>query len=126
MNDMEYQSTEIEELWRRMQQFLMNSYLYYELNENIIHDTQYDYLCKRMVELIQKYPEEAAKMPYYELVGGADSSGSGFYIKKYPPQIQTTALRMFWLHKKRNPKYNEDFEHLLGRYGKRLGRIEEA
>jgi NAD-dependent DNA ligase len=120
---MPYQPTEVEELWRRMQQFLMNSFLYYELNENIISDHDYDYLCKRMVELLQKYPEEASKMPYYDLVGGADSSGSGFYIKKYPIQIQNIAFKMLWMHRKKNkPDFNEDFIHFIARWGRSIER----
>ena len=119
---MAYQQTEQEELWMRMQQFLVHGYLYYVLDENIIPDYQYDRICKRFVELLNKYPEEAKQLPYYEVTGsGGEGSGSAFYIKDYPPQIATTAFRRLWYHKKNTiPDFNEDFEHFIGRWGRSL------
>lgn len=108
----------------RMQQFLVHSYLYYFLNENIIDDHKYDKICVRLVELLHKHPEEAKKLPYYDVVGGGgENSGSGFYIleQDYPPQIVTKAFRMLWYHRKENDSnFNENFEHFIGRWGRSL------
>jgi hypothetical protein len=121
---MAYQQTEQEELWMRMQQFLIHGYLYYALNENIIDDHKYDRICVRLVELMNKYPEEAKKMPYYELTGGGgEGSGSAFFIglDEYPPQIVTKAFRMLWYHKRETSlTYDENFEQFIGRYGRSL------
>jgi hypothetical protein len=117
---MAYQQTELEELWMRMQQFLVHSYLYYELDENIIDDHRYDRMCVRLVELLNKYPEEYSKLPYSEIIGdGGGGSGSGSYIPDYPPQIQTTALRLLWHDKKKTIEgFNESFPDFIGRWGR--------
>jgi hypothetical protein len=121
---MAYQQTELEELWMRIQQFLVHGYLYYALDESIIDDHKYDRICVRLVELLEKYPEEAKKLPYYNIVGGGgESSGSAFFIRleDYPPQIVTTAFRQLWYHKKDTlSNFNDDFEHFIGRYGRSL------
>lgn len=113
-----------EEMNRRMRQFLMNSYLYYALDENVIEDHQYDWLCKRLVELMTKHPDIAKSHPYYDLCGGADASASGFYIKiaDYPPEIVTTAFRMLWIKRKENPDFKEDFAHFISRWGRKIER----
>lgn len=120
-----YKQSEPEELWMRMQQFLVHSYLYYELDENIIDDHKYDRICVRLVELLNKYPEEYSKLPYHDIVGdGGEGSGSGSYIKDYPPQIVTTAFRRLWWHKKDTIEgFNENFEQFIKRWG--MGLIKE-
>lgn len=107
-----------EEMWRRQQQFLMHSYVYYVLDDNLIPDPQYDWLCKRLVELMDNYPGVAADLPYTYLCQGLDDSGSGYYIKDYPPQIRTVALRSLWMDKKRVlTNFNETFPEFITRWG---------
>lgn len=104
----------LEELNRYQRQFLVHSFLYYKCDESIIPDPVYDAWCKRLVEAMQS--DIAPQSDFYELCKGLDSSGSGYYIKDYPPQIVTTSLRLLYHHK--NP--NEDFNQFIGRWGYRL------
>lgn len=62
--------------------FLVNSYLYYQMNTNLIEDYKYDEICKELSELLQN-----GYKPIYTAVNGLDSSGSGFYIRDYPDFI---------------------------------------
>jgi hypothetical protein len=108
-------------LRRRVYQFLVHSYLYYELNESIIDDHQYDMICKELSELVEEFPE--MEVPHIDLARGVGTSGSGFYIQNYPPNIITTAFRQLWYNRKENnPNFNENFEQFIGRWGRKLDR----
>lgn len=112
-----------EELERRMRQFLVHSYIYYQLDDSILDDHQYDFLCKRMVFLMKKHPEIAKECKYYNICKEADASGSGFYIQSYPPEIMTTAFRRLWHNKKDNvPEFNETFAYFISRWGRKIER----
>ena len=107
------------ELQRKILQFLLHSYLYYVLDESILSDQEYDFLCKSLSEMIKRHPN--ANVPYIDIAKEVESSGSGFYIQEYPSAIVTSAFRTLWTHKKnQNPEFNEDFEHFIGRWGRNL------
>lgn len=80
---------------RRQRQFLVHSFLYYQLNESVISDEKYDSICKELVELQQKHPHTGK---YFDKCRGLEDSGSGYYLRKYdyPEEIITTALRLLW------------------------------
>lgn len=101
----------LEELHRYQRQFLVHSFLYYKCDESIISDHEYDACCKRLVEAMKS--DIAPQSEFYELCKELDSSGSGYYIQNYPPQIITTALRRLYHHK----KPNEGFDQFIGRWG---------
>lgn len=44
---------------------LVQSFAYYELNENIASDFQYDANARQLVELMREYPDEAARSKYH-------------------------------------------------------------
>lgn len=44
---------------------LVNSFSYYELNDNILTDFQYDANAKQLAELEREYPEEFRRSRYY-------------------------------------------------------------
>lgn len=108
------EETYMEELSRLQRQFLIHSYLYYEMNENVIDDSHYDRICKQMVRLMKE--PEAVDSPFFDLCEPCGGSGSGFYIEDYPPNIITTALRQLYFHK----KPPEDFGQFVRRWGFRL------
>ena len=45
---------------------LVNSFAYYELNENILSDFQYDANAMQLVELMKNNPEESRRSRYYK------------------------------------------------------------
>ena len=45
---------------------LVQSFAYYELNENIATDFQYDTNARQLEELVNKYPDEFKRSRYYE------------------------------------------------------------
>jgi NAD-dependent DNA ligase len=45
---------------------LVNSFAYYELNDNILSDHQYDANARQLAELKKEYPEEFERSRYYK------------------------------------------------------------
>lgn len=56
---------------------LVNSFAYYELNENILSDFKYDANTRQLLELIAEYPEIFRKSRYYRYFDNFES-GTGF------------------------------------------------
>lgn len=108
---MSYEQTIEEKVNQRIQQFLVHSFIYYELNENVTADYNYDRICKELYEF--KEQGLVSDHKYESLVEGLDKSGSGFYIREYPKPIITTALRL--LHFCKYDK--ENWSLFLGRFG---------
>ena len=76
---------------------LVNSFAYYELNENILTDFQYDDNAKQLAELKKQYPDEFNRSRYYDYFYDYCSEDedihftSGFdlleRVRKYDPQL---------------------------------------
>lgn len=58
--------TPIEKIQLLQRSILVNSFAYYELNENILTDFQYDDNAKQLAELKKAYPEEFERSKYYD------------------------------------------------------------
>lgn len=56
----------VEKIQLLQRSILVNSFAYYELNENILTDFQYDDNAKQLVELMKNNPEEAKRSRYSE------------------------------------------------------------
>jgi hypothetical protein len=56
----------VEKIQLLQRSILVNSFAYYELNENILTDFQYDNNAKQLVELMKKYPEESTRSRYHK------------------------------------------------------------
>lgn len=56
----------VEKIQLLQRSILVNSFSYYELNENILSDFQYDENAKQLAELKKMYPEEFKRSRYYE------------------------------------------------------------
>ncbi|MCV4329250.1 hypothetical protein OH542_21375 [Bacillus velezensis] len=90
----------IEIISQRRRQILVHSYLYYQLNTNVVSDCQYDKWMKELVELQKKYPDESAKSAYADEFKGFDGS-TGFDLPFIYPEIQTAGLSLLKEHKRR-------------------------
>ena len=77
MNDLEIS----ELIQRRRLQILVHSYLYYELNTNIISDSQFNEWAKELVQLQHKYPKVASQVIYAKEFSDFDGS-TGFDLPK--------------------------------------------
>lgn len=59
---------------QRRLQMLVHSYLYYEMDNNIIDDATWSKWAKELAELQQKYPKEASEVEYANLFEDWDGS----------------------------------------------------
>jgi len=78
-----------EKIKQRRRQMLVHSYIYYELNENIVSDHTWAKWAKELQELQQKYPKESAEVEEYDQFKNWDGSSGAFL--KYGENIKTVA-----------------------------------
>ncbi|OMI07677.1 hypothetical protein BVL54_19830 [Bacillus paralicheniformis] len=89
-------------IYRRRRQILVHSFLYYQLNTNVIDDHKFDRWSRELAELQDKYPEESKAAGYYE--GFKDFDGSSGYDLPYAtPEIQNAGYSVLDYHR-RNKK----------------------
>lgn len=69
--------TDKEKIQLLQRSILVNSYAYYELNENILSDYQYDMNTRQLLQLKQLNPEAFRKSKYYRYFDNFES-GTGF------------------------------------------------
>lgn len=76
---------------RRQRQILVHSFLYYQLNDNLISDHTFDKWSKELAELMKT--EEAKQSVYYK--DFKDFTGaSGFDLPYTNPEIQNVGLHL--------------------------------
>ena len=63
-----------EKIQQRRLQILVHSYIYYELNQNIISDDKWNKWAHELVELQKKYPKESKQAKYYDKFTDFDGS----------------------------------------------------
>lgn len=56
----------VEKIQLLQRSILVNSFAYYELNDTILSDFDYDANARQLEELAKKYPEECKQSRYYE------------------------------------------------------------
>lgn len=59
---------------------LVHSYIYYELNNNVISDKRYDEKSKTLVRLKNQYPELWKSSMYYKQFGDDYNGATGFTL----------------------------------------------
>ena len=84
---------------RRQLQILVHSYIYYQLNENIITDSVFDRWCKELAYLQTMHPEMIKQSEHYEAYKEFDGS-TGAFLPFNQPRIQEIGNYMLKLHKK--------------------------
>lgn len=78
-----------EKIKQRRRQILVHSYIYYELNENIVSDATWSKWAKELQELQEKYPKEAAEVEEAENFKDWDGSSGAFL--NFGENIKTVA-----------------------------------
>ena len=98
---------------RLVRQFLVHSFLYYQLNESIIGDRNYDQICVQLKEVIK----DQDKYHYQNIIEkslGAEGSGFSIHKKEYPPEIISAAFHLLYQDKFSETK---SFQEFLSSYG---------
>lgn len=95
---------------RRRLQLLVNSYLYYEMDTNIIEDKKWDSWARELVQLQADYPEISNTVDYFDEFKDWDASTGAFlhfndWVKQKAMRLQTmhTEKVMEVKQKKREP-----------------------
>ena len=99
---------------QKIRQYLVHSFLYYQLDESIISDRHYDKICVEVGKLIQKN-STASLLPFYDLVKiNLYEEASGFSVRKYPAEIVSTAMHLLY---QRSYIKSMTFDTYLERFG---------
>ena len=90
-------------LERKIRQFLVHSFLYYQLDESIIGDHEYDMLVNEIKDLIKNYENRYQDDYIYKSIieNSIGAEGSGFSIRKYPQEI-IRHLYIYYINKNIN------------------------
>ena len=108
---------------QKIRQFLVHSLLYYQLDESIISDSNFDQICKDVAKLISDNSDKDS-LPYHDLAkSNLAENASGFYISNYPPEIISAALHLLY-----QTSYVDSmsFETFLSRFGYISSEIKNA
>lgn len=81
-----------EKIKQRRRQMYVHSYIYYELNQNIVSDHTWAKWAKELADLQKKYPNEAAEVEYADDFKNWDGSSGAFL--NFPEFTKTVAHRL--------------------------------
>ena len=99
---------------QKIRQYLVHSFLYYQLNESIITDRHFDMICKDVLKLMENYTSTSL-LPYQELVKKSLSEdATGFSVKQFPAEIISSAFHLLYQH---NRVKSMTFDSFLSRFG---------
>ena len=99
---------------QKIRQYLVHSFIYYQLDESIIIDRHYDDICTDVAKFIAENSTKNSS-PFHDLVKSSlTEHASGFSINKYPPEIVSAALHLLY-----QTSYFDSvsFETFLARFG---------
>lgn len=82
-----------EKIRQRRRQMLVHSFLYYELDSNIIDDYTWSKWGVELAELQKKYPKESAEVEYADLFSDWDGSSGAHLV--YDEKIKSIAYRLY-------------------------------
>ena len=72
---------------------IVHSYLYYELNTNVISDKEYDRRSKNLAKAREKYPELWKTSEYYRQFGDDYNGATGFSLYRDLNEHQQAIIR---------------------------------
>ena len=80
---------------------LVHSYIYYELDQNIISDGTWSRWAVELVKLQEQYPDIAAEVEFADEFKDWDGSSGAFLI--FPDFVSTVAKKLLELEQKKKP-----------------------
>lgn len=83
----------VEWMNRRQNQLLVHSFLYYQLDKNIISDYTFDLWSSELAKAMKDYPSLAERTFHYKFFKNFDGS-SGFDLPFNHPEVQNRAYRL--------------------------------
>ena len=99
---------------QKVRQYLVHSFLYYQLGESIISDMQYDQICVEVGTYLRTN-SNSNPLPYHDIITKSlAEDASGFSIRKYPEEIVSTAMHLLY---QRNYRKSMTFDTFLSRFG---------
>ena len=99
---------------QKIRQYLLHSFLYYQLDESIIADRHFDEICVEVMQLMETHAGSSL-LPYQELVKkNLSEDASGFSVRKYPAEIISSALHLLYQH---NAVKTISFDTFVTRFG---------
>ena len=108
---------------QKIRQYLVHSFLYYQLDESVISDSNFDQICKDVAKLISDISDKDS-LPFHDLViSNLAENASGFSISNYPPEILSVALHLLY---QTNYVNSMTFETFLARFGYSSSEIRNA
>ena len=91
----------VEKIQLLQRSILVNSFAYYELNENILSDFQYDANAMQLAELKHNHPEEFKRSKYYDYFHDYCQDGvrytSGFDLLERVKKADGDLYKRLWL-----------------------------
>lgn len=82
-----------ERIRQRRLQLLVHSFLYYDLDTNIVSDSKWSEWAADLVCLQKQFPKESEKVIYYETFKDFDGS-TGFDLDYRRPEIMSKAYQL--------------------------------
>ena len=83
-----------EKIKQRRYQMLVHSYIYYELDNNIVSDSTWSKWAVELAHLQNQYPDIAEQVEYAKDFVGWDGSSGAFLTYKDKPEITVIAHRL--------------------------------
>lgn len=84
----------MQELINRLQRIIiLHSYIYYELDDNVISDREYDLKSKQLVKYKNEYPELWRNSEYYKQFGDDYNGSTGFSLYRDLDEHQKQIIR---------------------------------
>lgn len=91
----------VEKIQLLQRSILVNSYAYYELNDNILSDFQYDANARQLEELAKQYPDEFERSRYYtyfnDFYDAGEHATSGFDLLERVRKNDKELYRHIWI-----------------------------
>lgn len=93
--------TIVERIQLLQRSILVNSFAYYELNDNILTDFQYDANARQLEELVKQHPDEFKRSRYYtyfhDFYDSDEHATSGFDLLERVRKNDNELYRHIWI-----------------------------